>query len=191
MKQLTTFLANNTSGKKVLGLFILTNVVYLYMVFVTGPRTMHHANGLRLLDIMPTGYNLNDVNKLFDALGTIGRETYLTRQIPVDMIYPLLSGLTYCLILGYVLKKLNKLNTPFLYICVLPLIAGLVDYLENFGIIILLKSYPDISQSMVSIISVFTVIKFIISGIFFLALIILFAWLGIRTLNRKKIHSAN
>src|SRR5690554_3746095 len=103
------------------------------MLTVTIPKTMSHANGLNLLDMMPAGYNLNYVDELFDSLGEIGRETYLTNQIPVDMIYPLLFGLSYCLLLAYLLKKLKKLNAPFIYLCLLPIIAGIADYMENFG----------------------------------------------------------
>ena len=110
MKRLIKFINSNISGKKVLGLFILTNVVYVFMLFVTIPKTMGFSNGMKLLDMMPTGYDLNYVSELFNALGKIGRETYLTNQIPVDMIYPLLFGLTYSLLLAYSLKKLNKLK---------------------------------------------------------------------------------
>ena len=129
MKRLTRFIEKNISGKKVLGLFILTNVVYTFMLTVTIPKTMEFSNGMKLLDMMPTGYDLDYVNELFSLLGENGRLTYLTNQIPVDMIYPLLFGLSYCLLLGYFLKKLNKLNSPYSFLCLLPIIAGIADYL--------------------------------------------------------------
>jgi hypothetical protein len=49
---------------------------------------------MRLLDMMPTGYDFNYIVKLFSALDENGRKTYLTSQIPVDMIYPLLFGIS-------------------------------------------------------------------------------------------------
>lgn len=188
MKQLTKFIENNISGKKVLGLFILTNIVYIFMLTITIPTTMNHSNGLRLLDMMPMGYDFNYVNELFDSLGKIGRETYLTRQIPVDMIYPLLFGLSYSLLLAYFLKKLKKLNPPYIYLCLLPIIAGIADYIENFGIITMLKSYPELTQWMVSTTSLFSVIKSISTSVFFVALIVMLIFLGIRTISRKKTH---
>jgi hypothetical protein len=99
MKRLTKFIEKNNSGKKVLSLFILTNVVYVYMLKVTIPKTMEFSNGMKLLDMMPTGYNQSYVHELFRVLGENGRKMYLTNQIPVDMIYPLLFGLTYSLLL--------------------------------------------------------------------------------------------
>ncbi len=190
MKRLTKFLEKNISGKKVLGLFILTNVVYAFMLSVTIPKTMEFSNGMKLLDMMPMGYDLNYVSELFNSLGEIGRETYLTNQIPVDMIYPLLFGLTYCLLLAYFLKKLNKLNSPFTYLCLIPIIAGIADYFENFGIIAMLKSYPDLTEISVKTTSTFSLIKSISSTAFFIVLIIVLVILGLKTINGKK-TSAN
>ena len=191
MKRLTKFINRNISGKKVLGLFILTNAVYLFMLTVTIPKTMEFSNGMKLLDMMPAGYDLNYVNELFNSLGEIGRKTYLTNQIPVDMIYPLLFGLTYCLLLAYFLKKLNKLNSPFIYLCLIPIIAGIADYLENFGIIKMLKSYPGLTDISVKTTSSFSLIKSISTTVFFIVLIIVLVILGLKAINGEKTSANN
>jgi hypothetical protein len=185
MKPLIKFIEKNISGKKVLGLFILTNLVYTFMLTVTIPKTMEFSNGMKLLDMMPTGYDLNYVNELFTSLGENGRLTYLTNQIPVDMIYPLLFGLSYCLLLGYFLKKLNKLNSQYSYLCVIPIITGIADYLENIGIIKMLKNYPELKETSVYTTNIFSVIKSISTSIFFIALIVILIALGIKVLNTK------
>src|SRR5690625_5205932 len=107
------------------------------------------------------------------------------------MIYPLLFGLSYCLLLAYLLKKLKKLNAPFIYLCLLPIIAGIADYMENFGIITLLKNYPDLTKGMVSTTSLFSVIKSISTSLFFVTLIIILILLGIRAISKKKTHYNN
>ena len=190
MNRLIKFIDGNISGKKVLALFILTNVVYVFMLTITIPKTMEFSNGMKLLDMMPSGYDLNYVSELFSSLGENGRGTYLTNQIPVDMIYPLLFGLTYCLLLAYFLKKLNKFNTPYSYLCLLPIIAGISDYLENIGIITMLNSYPDLTQVSVSTTNLFSILKSISTSIFFITLIIVLISLGLTTIKRKK-TSAN
>ena len=191
MNLLTKFIEKNISGIKVLGLFILTNIVYIFMLTVTIPKTMGFSNGMKLMDMMPTGYDFNYVNELFSSLGENGRETYLTSQIPVDMIYPLLFGLTYCLLLGYFLKKLNKLNSPYLYLCLLPIIAGIADYLENFGIITMLKNYPEITEINVNITSIFSLIKSISTSLFFIVLIIMLIIIGIKFFKKNKTSANN
>jgi len=185
MKRLTKFIENNISGKKVIGLFILTNAVYIFMLTVTIPKTMGFANGMKLLDMMPTGYDLSYVSKLFKALGEIGRATYLTNQLPVDMIYPLLFGLSYSLLLAYFLKKIKILIAPYTYLCLLPIFAGTADYLENFGIITLLKTYPELKENIVYATNIFSVIKSVSTSIFFIVLIVVIIVLGIKVFSRK------
>ncbi|WP_406846914.1 hypothetical protein [Xanthomarina sp. GH4-25] len=175
----------NLSGKKVLGLFMLTNLVYAFMLLVTIPKTMTFANEMKLLDMMPTGYDFEYVNKLFSALGSNGRETYLTNQIPVDMIYPLLFGITYCLVMAYFLKKINKLNAPYMYLGVLPIIAGIADYFENIGIIGMLNSYPDITETTVSTTNMFSIIKSVSTSVFFISLILILILVAIKFLKKS------
>lgn len=70
----------NINGKKILLLFILTNVIYAIMLSITIPKVMRFADGMKLLDMMPTGYNSEYVNSLLSALGTTGRNAYLFNQ---------------------------------------------------------------------------------------------------------------
>jgi hypothetical protein len=116
---------------------------------------MKLSKGIKLLDMMPKGYDLDYVNKLFVTLGENGRHIYLTNQMLVDMIYPLLFGITYSLLLACFLRKINKLKPLFSYLCLLPILA---DYLENIGIIKMLKGYLDFKESTVNINSIFSVI---------------------------------
>ncbi len=189
MSRLIKFIESKNSGKIILGLFILTNIIYIYMLMVTIPKTMEFSNGMKLLDMMPTGYDWNYVNELFNTLGENGRKTYLTNQIPVDMLYPLLFGLSYCLIFAYFLKKLDKLSSSFIYLCLLPIIAGVADYLENFGIIKMLNNYPDLTETTVNTTNIFSVLKSISTSIFFIALIIILIILGIKLVKRNKTHA--
>ena len=191
MNRFAKILEKNISGKKVLGLFILTNVVYLFMLMVTIPKTMGFSNGMKLLDMLPTGYNQDYVNELFRTLGENGREIYLTNQLPVDMIYPLLFGLTYSLLLAYFLKKLNKLKSLFTYLCLLPIIAGIADYMENIGIITMLNSYPDLTEITVNATNTFSVIKGTSTSMFFIALIVILIILGIKYVKTNKTSGNN
>lgn len=187
MSRLKNIIENSVSGKKVLGFFILTNLVYAFMLIVTIPRTIEFSNGMKLLDMLPTGYDLTYVNKLFNTLGEDGRKIYLTNQIPVDMVYPFLFGLTYALVLMYFLKKLNLLNTPYLYLSLLPIIVGVADYLENFGIISMLIKYPEITETTIVIISTFSLIKSVSTSLFFIVLIIMLFLVGIKSLKKKRV----
>lgn len=159
-------------GKTVLWLFIITILVYFFMLIVTIPKVMSFAGGMKLMDMLPSGYDFQYVNTLLNTLGTEGRELYLYRQIPADMIYPALFGISYCILLLYFLKKLNKLNSSLIYLSVLPLFGGFFDYLENIGIIIMLRRFPDLSENLVSMTNIFTIVKSFATTVYFMVLLI-------------------
>lgn len=146
---------------------------------------MAFANGMKLLDMMPTGYSADYIDTLFSTLGERGREVYLYHQIPVDMIYPLLFGLSYCLLMAYFLKKIGKLDTALFYLCLLAVIASIADYSENLGIIIMLNSYPDISDFTALITNVFSVIKSFATTIYFISLLVTIAIFGANSVRGK------
>ena len=182
MKEL---IKKNIGGKKVLILFILTNIVYAIMLTITIPRVMSFSGGMKLLDMMPTGYNTEYVNSLLNTLGDKGRHAYLFNQIPVDMIYPFLFAITYCLVLAYILNKLGKLKGYLVYLCIIPLFSGLLDYFENIGIITMLNIYPDNSVFLSQTTNVFSVLKSTFTTTYFIILIIFLIVFGISKLFQK------
>ena len=186
MKRIKEIIYKYSSGKRVLWLFILTNLVYAFMLIITIPKTMTFSNGMKLLDMMPAGYDSEYINRLFEALGENGTNVYLYNQIPVDMIYPFLFAISYCLLIAYFLKKINKLNSLFFYLCFLPVIAGIADYLENFGIISMLINYPNLSQISMTTTNVFSITKSLITTIFAVALIIILLIPGIKSIKERK-----
>ena len=183
MKEL---IQRNLSGRKVLLLFIFTNIIYAFMLMISIPKVMNFSGGMKFLDMMPLGYNAEYVNSLLNTLGEKGRHIYLYNQIPVDMIYPFFFGISYCLVLAYILNKLGKLNNYLFYLCLLPLFAGLFDYFENFGIITMLKSYPGNSILLSQITNIFSVLKSSFTIIYFITLIIFLLVFGINKLFKKK-----
>lgn len=179
-------IVNNIQGWKVLLFFILANAVYAYMLIISIPKVMSYSNGMKILDMMPGGYDAAYVKLLFNTLGETGRDTYLYQQIPADMVYPLLFSISFTLLLAFFLKKLNKLDTGLFFLCLLPVAAGIADYLENIGIIVLLKQYPDLSDTHIMITNIFTLIKSTFTTVYFIILILLLIVLGINLIKRKK-----
>ena len=182
MKLLIT---RNIHGRKVLLYFLLANSVFAFMLLVTIPMTMAFSDGMKLLDMMPSGYDFNYVDALFNVLGPEGRDTYMYRQLPVDMIYPFLFGIGNCLLIAYFLNKINKLDGVLFYLCLLPLMAGLADYLENFGLLSMLHSYPHLSQGSVNLTSTFSLVKSTTTTIYFIALIMVLIAFGTQRLKRS------
>lgn len=171
---LTQNLLQNISGKRVLFLFAITNAFYALMMAVTIPQLSSMTNGLPIFDILPMGYSWSQAQALLNALGNVGRSYYLTYQLPLDFFYPGLFAITYFLMYRYLLQKAGWTCSTLKLLAVLPLLAGCFDYLENLGIIYLLRSYPTVNETPVVISSLFSVVKSFSTTAFFCVLIITF-----------------
>lgn len=172
-------------GKVVLLFFIISSSMYFLMLLVTIPHLHKITYGIRILDMMPAGYDFAYVKQLMEALGEAGRHYYLFRQLPVDLVFPFSFAVSNCLIIAWFLKKLNKLDSKWFFVCYLPIIAGIFDYAENFSIISLLNNYPEIEENSVLISNLFSVMKssFTTIGLSVLLIILfvfLFKWVSKR-----------
>lgn len=158
------------TGRVVLLLFIITMIVYLIILLYSIPAVIAQAPGMKLFDMSPSGYNPSYAEKLLTAIGPGGREVYMKRQLPLDFIYPGLFAVTYTLMIVWLFgKRLDPKSRIFL-LALVPAAAGLFDYFENVGIILMLKSYPNISPMLVHVSSTFSILKSVLTILFYLIL---------------------
>lgn len=126
----------------------LTLALYGGMVF--GPlASLHGMAGAAPMDMRPTGYAPDAVREFLDALGVAGRRLYLTRQIPMDMVYPALLALT---LVGW----LAWMGRGGGWIAV---VAAVFDYTENLLIVAMIWGFPDVPDGLVRAASGATVLK--------------------------------
>lgn len=145
-----------TKSKKLWLYFAITMAVYLLMVFITIPTLNRLANGLDIIDVVPF-YDGEYVVRLLEYLETEGRNYYLYRQLPIDMLYPLLYAFTYGKILRHFTQKLNLQKLSLM--AFLPVVAAVFDYLENIGIGISLYRFPSLSDTILSALPFFSLLK--------------------------------
>lgn len=186
-----TLIKRNLAGKKVLLFFIISSSLYFLMLFVTIPHIHKITNGIKILDMMPIGYDYSYVIQLMEALGQTGRHYYLFRQLPVDLVYPFFFATSNCLIIGWLLKKLQKIDTNWISVCFLPLIAGCFDYAENFSVIWILNSYPEITTKMVQVSNLFSVLKSSTTTIALTVLLVIILVWGFQKLTIKPVKTAD
>lgn len=155
------------------------------MLLITIPQVMAFANGMKLLDMLPFGYEAQYVQLLFDTLGEEGRHAYLTRQLPLDMIYPGLFAVSYSLITVYFLNKMGKFNGWVVNLAFIPVVVGLADYAENAGIITMLLNYPNQTTLMVGLTSTFSVVKAMSTTVYFVSLLVILVAYAIIHFRKK------
>lgn len=172
MSRLVSYIQKVASGKMVLGFFIPAMAVYSLMLLNTIPQVEQYAPGMKLFDLSPSGYSHHDALELLATLGVQGRDIYLYRQIPLDLVYPGVFAVSCCLLLAWLFGKSLSPESGMFYLCFIPLAAGLFDYLENICIVQMLLAYPDVTGPTVATASTFTILKSVFTSAFFLLLIV-------------------
>lgn len=176
-----------TTGRFVFVLFVATQVIYLAMLLFTLPHLQQLAGGMKPFDLLPQGYDITYVINFMGAIGDEGRAFYLTRQIPLDLIYPGLFAVTFAGMWLWLLSKAANVPSLWRWGMLLPILAGLADYVENGLIIAMLIYYPDISRGMAATASLTTIFKSMATAMYFVALLSLFIVIGVYKYRDSKV----
>jgi hypothetical protein len=151
------------SGQLVLWLFGITTCVYLAIILYSIPAVLEQAPEMKLFDMSPGGYSYEYATELLEVIGPEGREKYLWLQLPIDFIYPGLFAVTYTLMLIWVFSMRFRAESKIFIMALVPATAGLFDYIENIGIAMMIKSYPNLSSGLVQFTSTFSILKSIMT----------------------------
>jgi len=90
----------------------------------------------------------------FKKMGIEGREINMYISGVLDMLFPIVYGLLFFLLLTKLTTSFTTPKAKLLW--GLPLLGVLFDYAENFSVLGLLKQFPDITEQQVSLSSAFT-----------------------------------
>lgn len=129
------------------------------------------TNGATILDFK-FGYSTADAHNMITALGKQGRAFYLTKIIPIDFPFPLAYMLFYAGWIALLVKHVAPSGAAKLLLT-LPLLAMLSDWIENVGIIFILKQYPDIADKAAALASASGILKSLFTQGSIIAIIVL------------------
>ena len=139
MKKLSNFFYNRTNGYLVLGFlalqFIFSGLILPYFQKQFDPELNRGLMDLSFGFTPENGYNI------IESYGEKGREVYLFVESFIDILYPIAYTISSILLLSFLFKKNGFTKYPLLNL--LPLIGMVFDMLENFGIIQILKAFPE------------------------------------------------
>ena len=171
-------LSESANGRNViilLALFLFANVVLIPAIY---PE-------FETLDLM-SSYSPEEAYNLFSTYGKDGRNYYLIIELTLDIIYPLVTALLFSLGILYTFQRAFP-GKPGLYkLALIPFGIMFADYLENFLIVTMLLNYPQELTSLARLSNVFTNIKFALSPVELLLIVIgLVGWL-IQTIRTKR-----
>ena len=144
-------------GFAAIGCGLIATVIYVLMITVTLAH-IETISGQLPFDMRPFGYGPPDAATLLEALGAEGRAYYLSRQIPLDTLYPALLAVTLSSTVCWFGRRMP--NRIIVRVGVAFAVgSALFDYAENLGIVAMICGWPDASGSLVYAASAATIAK--------------------------------
>ena len=168
-------------GSRILQFWCAAMLVYFLMVFGSLSE-IEQVTGVRAFDMRPTGYSYADALALISALGEEGRHVYLTKQIPLDTVYPALLAISSASSLFWLSQSFGSTARWYRAVAAVAYLAAIADYAENGMIVWMLNAGLGVPEALVTAASLATVSKSISSTIVFTTLLIALTELAIRRL---------
>lgn len=167
-------------GMAAIAFGLMGTAIYLLMVNVTLAHIWAISDQIPF-DMRPFGYTPEDAAQLLGSLGAKGRKYYLTRQIPLDTIYPALLAMALMSAMHWFGSR--RANRILIEVgTVLSVGAAVFDYAENIGIVAMILNWPDVSDVLVYATSAASIAKSITTTVAVSLLILI----GINWARRPK-----
>lgn len=128
-------------------------------------------------------YTPDELYRMAEAYGEAGRQAFIQVRLTFDVVWPLIYLLFLSTSISWLLLNSLPPDSRFLRVNLLPLLATLLDYLENFSNILIMSRYPMHTIIIEWLAPIFTLLKWMMVGASFVVL-----FLGIGLLAKKYIH---
>lgn len=115
---------------------------------------------------------IKDIYLLREEYGETGRYYYVILRITFDVIWPIVYFLFLTSLTAY-LSKHKTSQSSFLYINYVPLLAVLLDYLENILAVLFMITYPTRIDLLAFLLIVVSINKWVWIGFSFIQIVVL------------------
>jgi len=155
-----TWLRRVASGRVALvaALFFVAFSIVLFN-FGPVPDVVEAADG-PLLDTR-FGWDHDDARSFLSALDTEGRRLYAFALL-IDTLYGLTFAVAGTLVLAWISGRLVAPTNPLGWVVLLPVLAGVLDLVENAGIFTLLALFPSVPSALGAALGLVTATKLIL-----------------------------
>jgi hypothetical protein len=150
----------------------------------TLPGFKHITHGVGILD-MEWHYDANAAYRMLTAQGEAGRARYQQMLWTVDVALPMLVSLWLAITVALALRRLGTSDRGRAWLMLIPLAAGLSDYVENSAISILLAHYPERFDNLTSIAGYATTLKHMLYALSLVTALLL--WLCVLAGQRGRV----
>jgi len=185
------FLLNNIKLKKLYnlnGILISTVVFIIFMVFVL-PWVSNMMEGFGNVQSPDTLFTYSS-EKLFSIThdyGVEGRRMYLIQRFTFDLFWPIVYGMFCLSLIGFAVMRFERLM-KYKYLVYVPVIAVIMDYVENILVSVVFLMYPAESRMIAILASVSTSIKWIYVSLSMILAVVSILYILTTIIQKKKVH---
>jgi hypothetical protein len=182
MQTLSNFL-NRYSNWKTLS-FALVFYLICAVVWLKNAETTINELAQKTVGIIDItlGFNPQKTLAMVREYGEAARAYYARTEMTLDVLYPIVYTSLFCIVLTLLFR--NKSYKPFKHVNLLPFVVMIFDFLENITIVILLKSFPNTSETVAIFCEIFKMGKWLSLGV-----MMVFVFYGLLRLFSKYIFT--
>lgn len=167
-------------GKYLLLLFAVLILFELLFMKVLTPRFLELTGGVQLLDTTLL-YSAEQAQTMVADYGSAGRSYYNYIQL-TDLFFPVVYALFLALSITKLILANNLQQSNWRLLALIPLIAGVCDWLENIGIFAMLRIYPRDFSIVAALTNMACILKF---GGIGLSVFIILCLVGLKALKSR------
>jgi len=171
-----------TSKSWVMMLTLLIMVLFMIFVLPSQAASAEENAGGSISPDTTFFYGSEDLIQAAKEYGDEGRQAYIQARWTFDLVFPLVYISFLVAGISWFYQNLENSIEWIGFTNLLPLAAGVFDYLENIGASLVMASYPMRLSGLALVTSIFSGVKWILVGASFLAYfalagVVLFKWL--------------
>ncbi|MBO0949812.1 hypothetical protein [Fibrella forsythiae] len=169
-------------------IFILIGLLVVFNILMNAPGLPTSTPSMQNIsptftpfDLQAKGYNVDSFTNDLNELGIEGRTIYKNFMI-CDIFFPSIYAFTFSSLIFLIFRKRKNWSN---WLFLIPLLTGLVDYIENIFIAIAFSDYPSSDHLTVSVASLATQAKMSLNALLILSLLFtLGTWLAALVKNK-------
>lgn len=162
---------DNQSNLRNLAVMIVSSfIVVMVMAMLTQTWVYDVYGDVTMPDTRFT-YSINEIADVFNTLGQDGLNVWAQAHM-LDFLFPLTYMFAIAFGLNMEIRRLFPDRKAKLLVLI-PLFAGIADYVENILVLTQIAAYPTLSEVVIMIASAVTTLKWILLGLGFVIIFVL------------------
>jgi len=181
MQRLSRYFYNKTS------LWVFLGSLALFILFMVLILPGEAARSDEVLGSLPSPdtsfyYSKDVLYQIAEDYGQEGRYYYIDSRITFDIVWPLVYTFFLINAISWIMDKTVIEESRLRMLNLVPLIAILLDYLENISNMVVMFRYPQLTDILATMAGIFTTLKWVfVGGSFSILIFTVILWVGVKT----------